>query len=87
MSFTRTSINLTGNRTLILALSLLFPRSSFARTYETGDFKAVQGKIFTEPGQPILSATYLPSGNGRFWRKFWEAYIPTFVHHARTLVS
>jgi hypothetical protein len=67
------------------ALSMLFADSSFAHTFERGDFSAVQGRIFQEQSQPLLSATYLPSGNGRFWRRFWEGHIPLFVSQARSL--
>ncbi|MDO9118849.1 MAG: hypothetical protein Q7U39_12905 [Nitrospira sp.] len=67
------------------ALSMLFPESSFARTFERGNISSVQGKMFQEQGQPLLSATYLPSGNGRFWRRFWQGHIPLFVSQARSL--
>jgi hypothetical protein len=68
------------------ALSMLFPESSFAHTFESGDFSAVQGRMFHEQSsQPLLSATYLPSGNGRFWRRFWEGHIPLFVSQSRSL--
>lgn len=67
------------------ALSILFPDSSFAHSFESGDFSAVQGRMFQEQSQPFLSATYLPSGNGRFWRRFWESHIPLFVSQARSL--
>lgn len=67
------------------ALSMLFPESSFARTFESGDISSVQGRMFQEQGQPLLSATYLPSGNGRFRRSFWERHIPLFVSQARSL--
>lgn len=67
------------------ALSMLFPDSSFAHTFESGGFSAVQGRIFHEQSQPLLSATYLPSGNGRFWRRFWESHIPLFVSQTRAL--
>lgn len=66
------------------ALSMLFPDSSFAHTFERGDFSSVQGRMFQERSQPLLSATYLPSGNGRFWRHFWEGHIPLFVSQARS---
>ena len=68
-----------------VALSTLFPDSPFTRSFESGDFAAVQGKMFEEPNQPLLSATYLPSGNGRFWRRFWERHMPLFVKKARSL--
>ena len=67
------------------AVSILFPSSSFAHSFEAGDFSAVQGRMFQEQGQPLLSATYLPSGNGRFWRRFWESHIPLFVSQVRSL--
>jgi hypothetical protein len=67
------------------ALAILFPDSSFAHTFDSGDFSAVQGRIFQEQNQPLLSATYLPSGNGRFRRRFWENHIPLFVNRARSL--
>jgi uracil-DNA glycosylase len=67
------------------ALSILFPGSSFAQSFESGDFSGVQGRTFREQSQPFLSATYLPSGNGRFWRRFWEGQIPSFVNQARSL--
>jgi len=67
------------------ALSILFPDSSFAYSFKRGDFSAVQSRIFQEQSQPLLSATYLPSGNGRFWRSFWEGHIPLFVSQARSL--
>ena len=67
------------------AISMLFPDSSFAHTFESGDFSAVQGRMFQEQNQPLLSATYLPSGNGRFWRRFWEGHIPLFVNQARSI--
>ena len=67
------------------ALTMLFPDSSFAHKFESGDFSAVQGRMFQEQSQPLLSATYLPSGNGRFWRRFWEGHIPLFVSQARSL--
>jgi uracil-DNA glycosylase len=68
-----------------VAVSLLFPNSSFARSFETGDFSSVRGKMFLEQGPTLLSATYLPSGNGRFRKQFWETDIPMFVHQARSL--
>jgi len=67
------------------SLSMLFPNSKFAKSFQNGDFRTVQGKIFEELNQPLLSATYLPSGNGRFWRRFWEKHIPLFVRKARSL--
>ena len=67
------------------ALSMLFPDSSFAHTFERGDFSAVQGRTFQGQDRSLLSATYLPSGNGRFWRRFWESHIPLFVSQARSL--
>ncbi|MBX9659627.1 MAG: hypothetical protein K2X00_13755 [Nitrospiraceae bacterium] len=67
------------------ALSMLYPDSSFAHSFESGDISAVQGRMFQEQSQPLLSATYLPSGNGRFWRRFWEGHIPLFVSQARAL--
>ncbi len=67
------------------ALSILFPDSSFARSFESGDISSVQGRMLQEQGQPLLSATYLPSGNGRFWRRFWESHIPLFVSQVRSL--
>lgn len=66
-----------------IAVSLLFPDSAFARAYQQGDFPAVLGQIFKEPNSPVLGATYLPSGNGRFQQKYWAADIPRLVHEMR----
>jgi len=67
-------------------VSMLWPRSKFARAFQGGGWKLqdVRGKIFEESSLPTLSATYLPSGNGRFWREFWEKDIPLFVEKARS---
>lgn len=69
------------------ALCLLFPESSFARSFQGDDFPAVQGRMFRDPGYPLLSATYLPSGNGRFWQRYWAADIPRLVREARSLLD
>ena len=66
-------------------VSMLFPDSSFAYSFESGDISAVQGRMFQEQSQPLLSSTYLPSGNGRFRRRFWESHIPLFLSQARSL--
>lgn len=68
------------------AVSMLWPRSTFARSFQKGGWKLqdVRGKIFEESHLPILSATYLPSGNGRFWQKFWAKDIPLFVRKAHS---
>lgn len=69
-----------------LAISMLWPRSEFADEFEVGGYelKSLNSRFFEEPELPILSATYLPSGNGRFWREFWENDIPLFVEKARS---
>jgi uracil-DNA glycosylase len=46
------------------ALSMLFPGSSFARSFESGDIASVQGRIFQDQNQPLLSATYLQATDG-----------------------
>ena len=68
------------------AVSMLWPRSTFARSFQRGGWKLqnVRGKIFEESHLPILSATYLPSGNGRFWQSFWGEDIPLFVRKAQS---
>lgn len=66
-----------------LAISIIFPKSGFANTFENGSLTSVRGKIFKEPQIPILSATFLPSGNGRFWQHFWGKDIPFFVKSTR----
>ena len=68
------------------AISMRWPRSEFAREFEIGGYelKSLRGRFFEEPKLPILSATYLPSGNGRFWREFWGQHIPLFVEKARS---
>ena len=70
------------------AISMLWPRSEFAREFEVGGYelKSLRGRFFEEPKLPIFSATYLPSGNGRFWREFWRQQIPLFVEKARSSV-
>jgi len=83
VAFFSPSAVLALGRPASVAVSLLFPNSSFARSFEKDDLSAVQGKLFPpESGQPLLSATYLPSGNGRFRRRFWEEHIPVFVRQA-----
>lgn len=67
------------------SISMLFPNSKFAHSFQKRGFPCVQGEIFEESNQPLLSATYLPSGNGRFWRRFWEIHIPLFVRKAHSL--
>lgn len=70
-------------RTASAALSLIYPTSSFGQAFESSGFSKVQGKIFQEVCKPLLGATYLPSGNGRFWKSFWQRDIPEFVRRAR----
>lgn len=64
------------------SMALLFNNSPFAITYSRGGFSAVQGMIFEDKSFPLMSATYLPSGNGRFWQERWAAHIPTFLQRA-----
>lgn len=68
------------------AISMLWPDSEFARAFEVEGYrlKSVRSRIFQEPNPPILSATYLPSGNGWRWQKFWKQDIPLFVEKARS---
>ncbi len=71
------------------AISMLWPRSTFARSFQRGQrggwkLQNVRGKIFEESHLPILSATYLPSGNGRFRREFWGKDIPLFLERFLT---
>lgn len=68
-----------------LAISMLFPQSSFAISFQNGGLTSVRGEVFKDPQIPILSATYLPSGNGRFWQRFWEKDVPQFVRKVRSL--
>ncbi len=67
------------------AVSMLWPDSKFAREFKGGGYKLkpVRDRIFEELNLPILAATYLPSGNGRFWRKMWERDIPLFIEKVR----
>jgi len=85
IEFFQPSAILALGRPASTAISMLFPNSQFARAFESGGFPKVQGRIFEESNQSLLSATYLPSGNGRFWRRFWEKHIPRFVKIARGL--
>ncbi len=68
------------------AVAMLCPHSMFAHSFQRGGWKPqdVRGKIFEESHLPMLSATYLPSGNGRFRREFWEQDIPSFINRARS---
>ncbi|MDE2916244.1 MAG: hypothetical protein OXM00_03300 [Paracoccaceae bacterium] len=68
------------------AVSMRWPDSEFARAFEGGARKlqVVRGKTFEESQLPMLSATYLPSGNGGRWQKFWGKDIPLFVETARS---
>jgi len=86
IEFFQPSAILALGRPASAAVSMLWPRSTFARSFQKGSWKLqdVRGKIFEESHLPILSATYLPSGNGRFWQKFWEQDIPSFVKRARS---
>ena len=69
-----------------MAVSMLWPKSRFAHSFGKGDdkLKAVHGKIFEESCYPILSATYLPSGNGRFRKEEWKQAIPNFIEKVRS---
>ena len=66
------------------AVSMLWPRSKFARTFQAGGLSSVREEPLETSHLPILSATYLPSGNGRFWQKFWKKDIPLFVEKVRS---
>lgn len=68
------------------AVSMLWPDSKFAREFKGGGYKLkpVRDRIFEELNLPILAATYLPSGNGWRWEKFWKPDIPYFVRRARS---
>lgn len=72
-------------RTAALALSILHPHSLFARAFEGGGLSAVHGQIFAGTRQPLLSATYLPTGKGRFRRHLWEGHIRRFLQEARRI--
>ena len=67
------------------AVSMLWPRSTFARSFQRGGGKLqnVRGKIFEESHLPILSATYLPSGYGWYWQD-WKQDIPLFIEKVRS---
>ena len=68
------------------AISMLWPSSKFARAFlQTGRLSSVRPReMFDASHSPILSATYLPSGYGRFWREYWEQDIHLFVQKVRS---
>lgn len=66
------------------AISMLWLRSQFSRSFQKRKLSSMRGRIFEEPNLPILSATYLPSGYGRFWREYWEQDIHLFVQKVRS---
>lgn len=86
IEFLQPSAILALGRPASTAVSLLWPRSTFAVSFQEGGGKLqnVRGKIFEDSHLPILSATHLPSGNGRFWREFWRQHIPLFVEKVRS---
>lgn len=86
IAFFQPSAILALGRPASLAISMLWPRSEFAREFEVGGHKlqSLSSRFFKEPKLPILAATYLPSGNGRFWQKFWKKDIPLFVEKAHS---
>lgn len=65
------------------AISMLWPRSKFARSFQKRKLSSMRGRIFEEPNLPILSATYLPSGYGWYWQD-WKRDIPLFVQKVRS---
>ena len=69
-----------------MAVSMLWPNSMFSDSFGKGGYrlKAVHGKIFEKSCYPVLSATYLPSGNGRFWQENWKQAIPHFIEKVRS---
>ena len=68
------------------AVSMLWPDSAFAYSFGKGGYRLtiVHGKIFEESCHPVISATYLPSGNGRFWQENWKQDIPHFIEKVRS---
>ena len=68
------------------AISMLWPSSKFARAFlQTGRLSSVRPReMFDASHSPILSATYLPSGYGRFWREYWEQDIHLFIQKVRS---
>ena len=88
IEFFQPSAILALGRPASAAVSMLWPHSKFARAFEGGNCKlqVVHGEIFEESHLPILSATYLPSGNGWRWQKFWKRDIPLFVRNVRSQV-
>lgn len=68
------------------AISMLWPRSKFARAFLQTErlFSVRPGKMFDVSHSPILSATYLPSGRGGVWKKYWEPDIPLFIQKVRS---
>lgn len=83
IAFFQPSAILSLGRPASFAISILFPQSKFANSFQKGSLTSVRGEIIKEAKQPILSATYLPSGNGRFRQRFWEKDIPFFVKQTR----
>ena len=85
IEFFQPSAILALGRPASTAISMFWPRSTFARSFQKGGWKLqdVRGKIFEESHLPILSATYLPSGYGWYWQD-WEKDIPLFVEKARS---
>ncbi len=68
------------------AVSMLWPDSAFAYSFGKGGYRLtiVHGGIFEESCYPVLSATYLPSGNGRFRKEEWKQDIPRFIEKVRS---
>lgn len=88
IAFFQPSAILALGRPASTAIAMLWPLSMFAHSFQRGGWKPqdVRGKIFEESHLPMLSGTYLPSGNGRFWQEFWKKDIPLFVSKARSRV-
>lgn len=83
IAFLHPSAILALGRPASVSISILLPNSKFAQSFQKEGLTSVRGKVFEDSKQPILSATYLPSGNGRFWRPYWEKDIPFFVRRAK----
>jgi len=74
-------------KTAAIALSMVFPQSSFASALDENGFKAICGQIFPERGDPdLLAPTHLPAGPAAgFFRNSWTSDIPAFLARANLL--
>ncbi len=86
IEFFQPSAILALGRPASTAVSMLWPRSKFARKFQAGSLSSVREEPLEASHRPILSATYLPSGNGWRWQKFWKRDIPLFVRNVRSQV-